>query len=368
MNVHITATPEFSSHKVDEVIALLKGVPGKLVFEKGKPLTQGQSKRLNKKIEDIGKRGLPFKEYFDLIEDYRDSRDIDENDFIILITSIRNDKNWFSAFNNRNIFVHGDEWDIISDVDSKFGIAYQCVENIFQSLMGLDIMHYKKEPNIHMETIGCINDFCENKTDIIRKFQSGNICSSCLYVAEFEKGVDKYIFVHIIQIIEEIRKEFVVSKHLRNIVKLENVKVGAKGSISIGNKKLNLAPIPRVLYLGFLKQIDGIPNDQLCENKNLFDGIYKVVKPKNRNEYSIEKLLCKQITYNRSVDEQIPTFETNRTRIKEGIIECVGVSLANYYTVNLVEDDNHRMLFKVNLSQELVKLSQDILDLPTSLK
>jgi hypothetical protein len=359
MKVYLTSTPEFSSEKLDEVIALLQGIPGELEFDKKDSFTQVQYKRLNPRFKDIeGIDSLTFDEYFDLVQGYREfQQEIKDEDFVILITSIRHDRNWFSGFNNRNIFVRGDEWDIISDVDSKFGIAYQCVENIFQSLMGLDIMNYKKEPNIHKETKACINDFCANKTDIIMKFQSGTICNSCLDVAEFEKGVDKYIFIHIIEIIEEIRKEFVVSRHLRSITKLEKVKVDSDGKISIGDRKLKLATMPRVLYLGFLKQIGGIPNNQLCEHKNLFDEIYKLVKKKNRGEYSIEKMLCKQITYERRVDKQTPTFETNRTRIKEGLIECLGVSIANYYAVNLVEDDDYKMSFKVNLSQDHIDLS-----------
>ena len=51
--------------------------------------------------------------------------------FVILISSIRHNENWFGAPNQKNIFVRGDEWDVISEVDSKFGIAYKCVENIF---------------------------------------------------------------------------------------------------------------------------------------------------------------------------------------------------------------------------------------------
>lgn len=360
MNVYLTNTPEFSANKLDEIIALLQSVRGTLEFIKGKPMTQVQYKRLNPRFEDITRiKSLNFDEYFDLIQGYRDFREeIKEQDFVILISSIRHDQNWFSGFKNRNIFIHGDEWDIISDVDSKFGVAYECVENIIQSLMGLDIMNYENEPNIHKETIGCINDFCDNKTDILRKFQSGNICHSCMYTAEFEKKVDKYILSHIIRIIEEIRKEFVVSKQLLSLTRIEKVKVDPEGNISIAGKKLKLGTIPKVLYLGFLKQIEGIPNDKLCENKNLFEEIYKLVKKKNRDEFSITKLLCKSISYNgRDVQEQKPTFETNRTRIKDGLIECLGAAIANYYTVNLVEDENHNMVFKVNLSQDQIKIN-----------
>ncbi len=60
---------------------------------------------------------------------------------------------------------------MISDVDSKFGIAYQCIENIFQSLIDLNIENTDLEPNIHKTSIGCINDYCENKPEILMKLQ-----------------------------------------------------------------------------------------------------------------------------------------------------------------------------------------------------
>ena len=135
MNVHITCTPEFSFEKLEEIVSLLISIPGELRFIKGNPLTQVQYKRLNEKFTNIDQiSSLEFDEFFDLVQWYRELKDIHNNDFVILISSIRNSRNWFSAFNKKNIFIHGDEWDLISDVDSKFGLAYQCVGNIFHSL------------------------------------------------------------------------------------------------------------------------------------------------------------------------------------------------------------------------------------------
>ncbi len=352
MNVYITNTPEFSSDKLDEVLALLQGTPGELKFDKGESFTQVQYKWLNPRFIDIeGIDSLTFKEYFDLVQGYRVMQKIKDEDFVILISTIRHEQNWFSGFNNRNIFIHGDEWDIISDVDSKFGIAYECVENILQSLMGLDIMNYKNEPNIHKESIGCINDFCDNKTDIIRKFKSGDICHSCMYVAEFDKKVSKYILSQIIQIIEEIRKEFVVSKKLRNITKLEKVKVDSEWNIFIGDKPVKMEALPKVLYISFLKHLDGVQSDKLCENQGLFQEIYKKVK-KNPDPEVIERLCCKKIDPDNPKLNHKPTFETNRTRVKEALVKTLGTTLTNYYHINYVEAANHKMMFKVNLSED----------------
>ncbi len=349
MNVTITCTPEYSQAKLEEIVALLKSIPGELNFSKGRPLGPTQFKRLNKKFEEISQiNSLSFDEYFDLIDGYREFREeIADNDFVILISSIRNNQNWFSAFKQRNIFIQGDEWDLISAVDSKFGIAYQCVENIFQSLIELDIDNVISEPNIHMSPLGCINDFCGYKPDILKKFQTANICESC-YQRAINKGINDFILAHIISIIEEIRKEFVISRRLQSQTKLDKVIVDGQGNIHIGDRMIKLETLPKVMYIGFLKQIEGIPTNKLCDNKGQFDEIYKVLKS-NPDDKAITKMCCNKIQHKDKIERIKPTFETYRSKIRMALKEKLGDVLSNFYAINLITDNNQQNIFKVPL-------------------
>lgn len=355
MNIYITCTPEFSESKVDEIIALLSSIPGELKFIKGQSLTQNLYKRLNPKFDDINSiSSLSFEEYFDIVQGYRDIRDIDVNDFVILISSIRNNRNWFSAFNKRNIFVHGVEWDFYSNVDSKYGIAHQCVENIFQSLIELDINNISTNPNIHRNPIGCINDYCGHKPEILVKLQSANICSSC-YERSVKMGVSDFTMAHIVAILEEIRKQFVVFKKFSSQVVLEKVQIDKEGNVLIGDRQIKMEILPKVLYIGFLKNIQGIASDQICANRNLFDQIYRLIK-KNPDEYAIRKMCCNTIEYGNKVERIKPTFHTYRTKIKEALIRALGTTLTNYYHVNLVENDDRQGVYKVNLNNDYIDL------------
>jgi hypothetical protein len=345
MNVHITCTPEYSFEKLEEIVSILVSIPGELKFIKGKPLTQVQFKRLNEKFANIDQiSSLGFEEFFDLVQWYRELRDINDNDFVILISSISNSRNWFSSFNKKNIFIHGDEWDLISDVDSKFGLAYQCVGNIFHSLLDLKINDF------HETTIGCISDFCGYKPDILKKLQSANICQSC-YERSVNKGISDLIMTHIISIMEEIRKEFVISRRFLRQANLEKVEIDSKGNISIGGKNIKMNVLPKVMYICFLKNIDGFPTNQLCENKDEFEKIYRLIK-KNPDEYAIIKMCCNSIKYSSHNERIRPTFETYRSKIKRALMDELGQTLSNYYTVNLVEAPNNQNLFKVNLTPE----------------
>jgi hypothetical protein len=351
MKVYITCTLEFSTDKLKEVVALLNNVSGELEFIEGKQLTQSQYKRLNGKFENNSQiSSLNFEEYFDLVQGYRELREIEDDDFVILISSIKHTGNWFSAFNKKNIFIHGDEWDLISNVDSKFGIAHQCVENIFQSLIDLDLNNVRAEPNIHMTAIGCINDFCGNKPDILLKLQSANICPSCFKRA-LDKGLTDYILAHIISILEVIRKEFVISKNFQRQTKLDKVIIDDKGNVMIGHRIIKMDVLPKVMYICFLKNIDGFPTNKLCENKIQFDEIYNIIK-KNPDEFAINKMCCNTIRYKDRIERIKPTFETYRSKIRTALKEKLGDTISNYYAVNLTEDQNKQNIFKVPLTED----------------
>ena len=51
---------------------------------------------------------------------------------------------------------------------------------------------------------------------------------------------------------------------------LDPVKVDEKGKIKIGDKHIKLDFLPRVMYITFLKNLDGILSSEKCEKSNLF--------------------------------------------------------------------------------------------------
>ena len=348
MNIHITCTPEFSVEKLEEIVSLLISIPGELKFIKGKPWTQVQYKRLNEKFANIEQiSSLKFEEFFDLVQGYREFTEIDDDDFVILISSIKNSRNWFSAFNKKNIFIHGDEWDLISDVDSKFGLAYQCVGNVFHSLLDLKISDF------HRDAGGCISDLCGYKPDILKKLQSANICQSC-YERSVSKGISDFVMTHIISIMEEIRREFVIAKRYSRKANLEIVKVDTKGIITVGDKVIKMDLLPRVLYIFFLKNLKGINTNKICENEKQVEKVYRKLK-KNPDEYAIRKMCCDTIEYPNHTDSIVPTFLQYRSKITKALNKALGLTLANYYHIKLVEDHNDK-IYMVNLTPDYLDM------------
>jgi DNA-directed RNA polymerase subunit N (RpoN/RPB10) len=274
---------------------------------------------------------------------------------VILITSIRNDQQWFSAFNKKDIFIHGAEWDLVSNIDSKFELAYQCVENIFQSLMDLKVDKY------HDPSIGCINDLCLHKPDILLKLQTGNICPACIQKSN-EMGIENSIIKQIHTIINRIRVEFVLTLDYFNNVQLDPVEVDEKGKIKIGDKPIKLDFLPRVMYITFLMNPDGILSSEKCEKYNLFLEVSELLKPtkddheKKSRELSIKKMCCRRfVLYNVRYNDP-PTFETYRSKIKTALKKALGENNSKLYCISLTEDN----VFTINLREELVRLPEEL--------
>ena len=164
---------------------------------------------------------FPFKEnvriwkrsklYNHMIE-YRKKYSIPEDYFLIFLATRMDEYNWFSfCFPqwDKNIFIGTSEWDLFVNMkQEEYPLAYEIVENLLQCLMFDSYKEYEKL--LKHKTIGCINDLCETKTDIIFKLRTADICVDCMKI--IEKKVDQKITEQFIEIIETIRFQFLHSK------------------------------------------------------------------------------------------------------------------------------------------------------------
>ena len=203
MNVHLIKSPEYEVEDYQKVVKLLKSTPGPIQFKSTSYEFDKATFRFlqydltdfhpfvypskTDKIQYEPRRGNPLSwdELFQLCDFYRSTFGVPDQDFVILLTKRKNSLNWFSAFDStgrKNIFVHTAEWKYYTDfesLESEYPISHQVAENIFQVLMGVDIINLPNK-HAHSPSISCINDICGNKLEVINKLKSGGICVACI--------------------------------------------------------------------------------------------------------------------------------------------------------------------------------------------
>ena len=105
MKVYLTCTPEFDYEVLTEVELILGRTPGELEFISNKPLTTAQCSLVNPKMNSFETiKNLNFDEFFGLCDTYRINKELPDDAYVVLVTSIKNYKDWFSAFKGKKYF------------------------------------------------------------------------------------------------------------------------------------------------------------------------------------------------------------------------------------------------------------------------
>ena len=349
MKVHITATPDVDRIFHDSIVEYLKSVGDTIDFRSLGQMDYIKLEFINKKFKNREKvKNLSFTEIFNLVNYFRVMFQIKEEDYVILLTNISNNKEWYSAFDKNNIFVNCSELKGVLGDKLIYGIAYQCIENIFQSLIHLDINKYLSEPNIHFQPVGCINDYCDEESQVLIKLQTGNICGSC-YDRALKYKVDELVLNQIIQTCENIRKEFVVTKRIRELVNPDVIRIDKEGNIFIGDKNIKLQVIFKTIMIFFLKHPEGIPTKLIEDYEEELFSIYK--KLRKGADRNVIKNMC---GLNKNNDE--PLFEQKRSKLKKYLKEQLPDPLYSNYIIKTIRQQNDINLYKIDLESKYIEI------------
>ena len=345
MKVHITATPEISIEEIKIIASILKEVPGDILYFESEPLTYEQLEFIDAKFQNYSEiELLTFDDLFNIIGKSRIMKAIKREDFLVLLTTKTNSKYWFSGTSNRNIFVDTKGWEYITGNDSKYGISYQIIENIFQSLIGIDYNNALTDPNVHHLSTGCINDMCQRKLEIIAKLRNAYICVSCQHRAN-EMNVSNILLSQILTTIEKIRTGLINYNLILNAPEPKPTLVSERGVIKIGDTEINLPKIPKTLFTFYLANLDGVRADSLKEShyKDKLIAIYHFYRKGGKKE-SIDKLCL-------PYDNEGSTFPKVRWEVNKYLILTLDRILSEFYVINSYPSGKHN-IYKIKLPKE----------------
>ncbi|SNV41654.1 Uncharacterised protein [Chryseobacterium taklimakanense] len=362
MKIHLVSTPDVHPQLVDEVLEILNSVSGPMHFSVLKmpwnpdDLFQVQQHRYRndyrfkidseyKKQKYIAQKGYPlsWRELFFLCEKARNFADLEESDFVILVTNRRNSMNFFSMFDTegkRNAFIQSSDWEIFLEAPESFPVAYEVVANVLRILMKFKLTEDHTD-TYHQNPIGCMNDFCENKTEIILKLRTADLCPNCLKRLS-DCGTDEEIIVHALNIFERVRSSLKFSQGFVGNIRPKKLKIDEKGNVSVGGKSISLGPLQKTIFIFFLKHLEGIRIAELGDYEQEIFEIYQKLKT-NADPKNISNLV-------NIIDGN---FNYNKSRLTKMLRSEIGEPLANYYYIT----GNPGEKFKIALPSELIEIS-----------
>lgn len=355
MKVFITSTPEVESSLLSEVITILQNQKGELEFLGIDSLTfeevikQLREYKQCKSIDEISR--LTFSDFYTLcnIPRLKDVK-INDDDFVVLLTNIDNEmskdeqdesnKDWFSAFSDRDIFIYTKDWKELTYKSAQFAVSFQIVENIFQSLINLDIKNWQENPHIHKKPIGCINDMCDDPSEVIYKLHAGYICDKCFNEA-LKKNVSGNTLLQIFKLLQDIRNEFINLAAISKVIKPYKLIINPK-KIIIGDTEIKLTKVEETLFRFFLNHPEGVQSlsEKQEYNQELFNTYYHLKKGKPFNSI-LDPAGVKFIDIRKTIDTLcdenyiMSTFSKVKSTLKTSLKEQLGV---NYYDFYIIKD------------------------------
>ena len=385
MNIHLIRSSGFAKESYKEVVDLLQQLEGPLQFIASDYDPEMDEKKIWRKELDeeaFGKKkifeieginnisrfmapmefpvDLPIASVKDLLAEcttYRRLKDLGDEEFVILLTHLGNELNWFSygADDANDIFIHTDGWQYFVSSDLRFPLVHQVVSNILQKLMFGQMS--KLDAAVHRQSRGCINDFCEHKKDISLKMRTGDICHDCQGILQEEK-VSPGIINQVLNINESIRTQMLFKERFKYNLQPSHMEVRSIDRriylTDLEDFMVKLTPLERTVYLFFLNHPEGIYLNSLFEHKKEFDEIYgwlstaatgnTLAKMKNR----IEDLV--NTGTENSVHEKI-------SKANKKFVNAVGEDMAQHYKI-LKDPKTER--YRIALDRKLLSYASSV--------
>ena len=343
MKVYITSTPKVSREIIENVYLEVNQIKGDITFELLPSLTTNQFRKLAETKDVKKSEQVSFNFLFNICDGVRLINDLSDTDILVLLTSEKNVEDWFSANRNNNIFIDTNDWEKYTSKDPRYGVAHQIIENLFQLLLGIDCDNAKKSRFVHKKSIGCINDFCDEKDEVILKLRTADICEDCLERAKSLKIKNSFL-LQIANSLEHIRNN-IRSIIASEMIEPETVIVDKNCKVTIGRKTINPPGLPKTLFVFFLNELNGVKLNDLSKHSDRLIKIYHKIKPTG-NESSVIKITTPYY-------KEKTTFSKYKTDLNKYLITTLGDKLADYYLIQQGKD----LVFKIRIEPKFLILN-----------
>jgi hypothetical protein len=293
-------------------------------------------------------KALTWEQLFEVCYKFRRNNSISNDDYVILLNDIQNEKNWFASadYSMKNMFIQTNDWDWYfgSSIDDRFPIAYEVAAWLLRTMMFRSPIEVIE--NVHREPRGCMMDFCEDKTQIILKMRTGDLCPDCLTILE-KRDVRRNHARQLFQVMDGLRENIMFRQRSILLSQLSRMEIrGLSKTIyltDLGDLQINLNPKERSLYLLYMNHPEGIQRSFLIDYKSELRSYYAQISNQATNELIDQAI-------NRLVDITDNNMNEIMARIRSKFKIAVGEEQAKDYSITFTPEGTHKIL----LNRELV--------------
>lgn len=257
--------------------------------------------------------------------EYRRSADV-----VILLTEHSNHENWFVGYDPNlkgNYFIHTDGWEHFTSGDPRYPICYHIASTLLKHAMfdnPQEMGNYT-----HYESKGCIMDFCQNKSEVMLKLRTADVCPDCQKIIR-AKQIPHMQLRYTFEMMEDIRRQLLFKERYDLLRQPTPMQIkGRTQKIFLpdfGMLHINLSPTERAVYLLFLNHPEGIRLAEMGDYKAELRGILNQISPSDSRD-AIEGQLENLCEYNSN------SLSEKMSRIKRKFDEKLGTAMAEHYYI-----------------------------------
>jgi hypothetical protein len=296
---------------------------------------------------------LKWDDIFERCLTFRKANDTSEFEFVILLTDKGNEFNWFAAPDpkgGRNGFVQTSGLGFYLPGFSRASIVYLITTHLLRHYMFSDIREMSE--GVHQKSVGCMNDFCENKAELILKIRTADLCSDCVKQLE-NKKVDPLLANQVFEIMEAMRSEILFRDRYSLLKKPSRMHIsGPNYKIQfpdLANLELKLDKIEKTIYLFFLGKPEGVKLNMLDEHREELTELYLKVSPTSD-----------RATATRRINERTDNAHTQKisetiSKIRKKINDLLGDEMGEHYIIAGANGE----VKKIGVERGLVSLGAD---------
>ena len=294
----------------------------------------------------FSRRTTKWTTIFDKCNNYRLNNNIPSNEFVLLLTEVSNTNNWFASLDEKipfNDFIHTADWNHFIKCQDSFPIAFEVIALVLQKHMFND--YNEARSSVHIDPIGCVNDLCLEKKNIVLKLRTADICPECMNKVRSKLSIAE--IQHALNIMESLRVKMLFSQNFKQNVPLSKLVIDSKQRIFLpdfGNIEIKLRPLEKALYRLYLDHPEGIGLSFLCDYREELNNIYKKIS-------SIGDLEEMKARIDDIVNVTKSSAVEKISKIKAAFVKAIGEELAKHYYIH----GGNGEVKKVNLDRTLLQ-------------